>query len=543
MKLDEMLERTKLRENILSWYPFKNDSKILEVGANQGEITGVLCRKCKEVYCIEEDKEKQKNIKNRHKNFKNLNVLADTNELEENEKFDYITYIGYLEKVDNLTEELINIKKYLKEDGKILIAMDNRYGLKYFTKTNQKGENINNLFEKKLYSLEGLIYKIEQAGFKNKKIYYPMPDYKLANVIFTDKTPMTKDELSRNITYYDEDTIKFYDENELYRNLLKENGENFYKIANSFFIEIFNGEFEENNIKLVTFSNMRKEEYKLITIVKEDFVYKYAENDKSIGHLNDVKEIIEILKQSKINTLDSYNDECVISKYVDGLTVDKVIVELLKEEKKEEAINLMKSFKQELLTKLEKTNEEGNIFDKYNIIYNREKIKNSIIVKYGLWDAIFQNCFYINNQFYFYDQEWEERNVPLDFILYRTIKYFPRLAKHMPVDETYKIWGIDKDMLEIYEELDNKIQEEIRNDEIWNLCSQGENALQLRINELTANHKYNLLNIENSKLINDIKQKDTEIESLKQELNNIYNSKSWKITKPLRDIRRFNKKG
>lgn len=542
MELDEVLEKSKLRENILSWYPFKNNASVLEIGANVGEITGILCENCDKVYSVEEDGEKQNIIENRHKEKENLRIISKIEEIPENEKFDYITYIGYLEKVKDITQELVNIRKYLKENGKILIAIDNRFGLKYFTKTNPQGENVNNILGKKLYVLEELKNKINKAGFSDTKIYYPMPDYKLTNVIFTDEHLLTKDELSRNISYYDEDAIKFYDENELYSNILKENGKNFPSFANSFFVEVFNDKFEDNNIKLVTFSNMRKDKYKLMTIMKDKFVYKYAINDESAEHLNDVKKIIEILKKSGLNTLDSYNDEGIISQYTSEKTVDKIIIELLKKEKKQEAIKLMKAFRQELLNKLEKISEEENIFDKYNIQYDKEKIKDIIFVKDGLWDAIFQNCFYINNQFYFYDQEWKEENVPLDFILYRAIKYFPRLLKHIPLKESYEIMEIDESMLELYDKLDDKIQEEIRNEKMWELCGQGEDVLQLRIKGLTANHKYNLLNIEKSKLINEIQQKDKKIEELKQELNNVYNSNSWKITKPLRDIRNFNKK-
>ena len=542
MKLDEVLEKSKLRENILSWYPFKNNASVLEIGANVGEITEILCKKCDKVYSIEEDSEKQNVIENRYKEKENLRIISKIEEIPENEKFDYITYIGYLEKVKDITQELVSIRKYLKENGKILIAIDNRFGLKYFTKTNPQGENVNNLLGKKLYVLKELKNKINKAGFSDTKIFYPMPDYKLTNVIFTDEHLLTKDELSRNISYYDEDAIKFYDENELYSNILKENGGNFPSFANSFFVEVFNDKFEDNNIKLVTFSNMRKDKYKLMTMMKDKFVYKYAINDESAEHLNDVKKIIEILKKSGLNTLDSYNDECIISQYTSEKTVDKIIIELLKKEKKQEAIKLMKAFRQELLNKLEKISEEENIFDKYNIQYDKEKIKDIIFVKDGLWDAIFQNCFYINNQFYFYDQEWKEENVPLDFILYRAIKYFPRLLKHIPLKESYEIMEIDESMLELYDKLDDKIQEEIRKEKMWELCGQGEDVLQLRIKGLTANHKYNLLNIEKSKLINEIQQKDKKIEELKQELNNVYNSNSWKITKPLRDIRNFNKK-
>ena len=34
-----------IRENILSWVPFKGDEKVLEVGAGCGAVTGALCRK------------------------------------------------------------------------------------------------------------------------------------------------------------------------------------------------------------------------------------------------------------------------------------------------------------------------------------------------------------------------------------------------------------------------------------------------------------------------------------------------------------------
>ena len=71
LKINNVLEESKLRENILSWYPFKSEATVLEIGANTGEITGVLCEKCSKVYSIEENQEKKKKIENRHKEKEN----------------------------------------------------------------------------------------------------------------------------------------------------------------------------------------------------------------------------------------------------------------------------------------------------------------------------------------------------------------------------------------------------------------------------------------------------------------------------------------
>ena len=42
-------------------------------------------------------------------------------------------------------------------------------------------------------------------------------------------------------------------------------------------------------------------------------------------------------------------------------------------------------------------------------------------IKYGLWDLTLRNVFLINNELYVYDQEWLEENVPIEFIIFRSI--------------------------------------------------------------------------------------------------------------------------
>ena len=103
-------------------------------------------------------------------------------------------------------------------------------------------------------------------------------------------------------------------------------------------------------------------------------------------------------------------------------------------------------------------------------------------------------------------------------------------------------------MINLFEELDNKLQENIRNELMWEIHRQGKTVKELKIEKLTADHKVNLSNIA-------LAQKEAEINNLKAEINNlkveinelnsdlekIYNSRSWKITKPLRKLRNIKK--
>lgn len=547
--LENILTLSEIRENILSWYPFKENTSILEIGANLGEITGLFCQKAKKVVALEESKTKAEIIAKRHQNKQNLEIMVgDLNNIKIEEKFDYIILIGYLENKKVDFKQTLNIaKSLLDENGTILLALDNKLGMKYFSKTDSTGITISNPVNKQFINLNKIYEYLKELDLSNIKTYYPMPDYKLTNVIFTDQRPLSKNDLSRNVTYNNNDTILFFDENTAYRELLdiKENiSKNF---VNSYLLEITNKEIN-NKIKFISFSNMRKHEYKIKTIMDDEYVYKYPSNNESKKHIEETKENIEIIKESNLKTLDDYNENGIISKFSKEKTLDEIIIELFKNNQKDEAIDLMKRFKNEIKEKLKPGDIEKNVFDKYEIKYNKEDLLSMYFVKDGLWDLIFQNCFFINQEFYFYDQEWKEENLPIDFIMYRAVKYFGRLKKYISDEDLYKILEIDKGKIKLFDELDDKIQEKIRSEYMWKLTKQGKNATELKTDILTLNHQINLQNIEKAKNEQQIvekeqiiTQKDQEIQGLKNQLNAVYNSTSWKITKPLRNIKKITK--
>lgn len=446
--------------------------------------------------------------------------------------------------VNKLKEAVVN----LKDNGKIIILMNNLLGVKNVCINNSKTED---LFSKK--EIEKLL---DDVGLNHRKIYYPMPDCKMPNVIFTDKHLPDEETISRNIIFNEIDDIELNKENEIYKNILKQDTELFKIFANSYFIECSKNEFEDNNIEFVSFSNMRKEEYRIKTIIKGDFVYKQNLNEKSISHIENIEKNIDILNQCNINTLDRYENLTIISAYQKNKdTLDKILIKKLKQGKVEEAKKIMKNLYLELRQKLEIVEVDKNVFDKYQIEYQKEDINNLTFIKYGFWDMILQNIFYIDDKYFFYDQEWIEANIPIEFLIYRTIAYNTEVVKHLNLKELLNEFNITDKNISLFQILDNKLQEYTRNNDAWRIHIKVNDLNKIIENLNAKSEEIKKLQNDKEKITQDCKkllnEKDARIKLLEENIKNtiklleekehiielMENSTSWKITEPLRKIR------
>lgn len=526
-KIKNVLALSNIRENIISWYPFKEDASILELNANYGELTGFLCKKGRRVVAIESSKQYATIIEKRHKEKENLElIVGNFSQIELQEKFDYVVIVGM---VENLREALEYAKKYGKEDVHILLAVNNRFGVKSWITTKEEAKVTNN--QKIAISKEALEALLEGMQYE---YYYPLPDYKLPNVIYTNKMMPTVSNIYRDITYKDE-TVNFK-EVDAYREILQNNPEDFPKLANSFFLEIMRKEKPQRDIKWISFSNLRKEEYQIRTVIREKQVEKTEANEAGIKHIEKVKQNVETLEQLGIKTLDSYQDGKMISRYVEAETLEKRLIHIYQKQGKEMFLQTIEEYKEFLKEKLQVTNEIAkNIFTKYKVKVEEEKQNQLTFVRYGLWDLIFQNCFIIEDEYYFYDQEWQEENVPVEYILYRAITYFHESKQYISDEEVFERLHI-AEWVSIFKLLDDKIQEKIRNPLLWKFHSKEE----------LEKNRY-------AKTRRELKQKEDEIQELKAELERVrgenlqkqneicgmQNSLSWRVTKPLRKIRKM----
>lgn len=554
-------EETEIRKNVLQWYPIKEDSSVLQIGIDSLELAKELCNKAKEVTIIvNDDKQKEKIIQEVKCDNLEIKLVSNLENLNTEKQYDYVSLIGTIKTYQNILEEkaykrlekLIKIaKNNCKDDGKILLAVDNKYGMKFWT-TMYAQKNI--LCNQNFALSKTMIDKIlEEAGLTNYKYYYMLPDYKMANVIFTDDFLPNTESIHRDFTYGEEEFANF-NEVEAYGEILKENRNLFKLYSNSYFIEIGKNNLEENNIMFVSYTNIRKEKYRIQTTIYKDRVEKTYTNKISKEHIDDIKRNIDIMNKLNIKTLDSYEEDKIISKYVENeKNYDKILMEYLEKGENEKFFSKIEEYKKGLLQVLKSVNyssiKDDNIFTKYGIKCEENILKELNFVKYGLWDLIFQNAFYIDNDLYFYDQEWYDENLPVEYIIYRAIAYFPNAHSYIPTNKLYKTLNIDK-YINIFQELDNKIQEEIRDNKMWechNRTKTGQTLIDLYSNLNNEFNEYKKicehldlrkLNEENEELKRENEKLNNTINSLKSSNELMLNSASWKITKPLRWLRK-----
>lgn len=229
-----------IRGNIVDWLPISSADRVLEIGAGCGAVTGTLADKAAQVDCIELSKARSLINAERHKEYKNIHIIVGNfQDVEKTltEQYDYITLIGVLEyaagyiESNNPYEEFLNIiKKHLKHGGKIITAIENKYGLKYWAgcKEDHLGTyysgiegyiGVNNV---RTFSKNGLRKLFENCGMSDISFYYPYPDYKLPLAIYSDNYLPAPGSLCNNFRNFDTERLLVFDETKVFDNLISD---------------------------------------------------------------------------------------------------------------------------------------------------------------------------------------------------------------------------------------------------------------------------------------------------------------------------------
>ncbi|MCI8402364.1 MAG: methyltransferase domain-containing protein [Lachnospiraceae bacterium] len=239
-----------VRENVLEWYDFDPQANLLEIGAGCGAVTGLFCRRVKRVVCNDLSKRRSTINATRHKDCGNLEIyVGNFEDLALEEKFDYVTLIGvfeysgyYISQGEPYGTMLQRVKRFLKPGGKLILAIENKFGLKYWAgaaedHTGRFFDGVQNYAGVKgvrTFSKPEITRLLREAGFDRNEFYYPMPDYKLPTAVYSDAFLPRRGMLSDVTVSYDRDRYVMFDEAAAYE-ALTEDGQ-FPYFANSFLI-------------------------------------------------------------------------------------------------------------------------------------------------------------------------------------------------------------------------------------------------------------------------------------------------------------------
>jgi 2-polyprenyl-3-methyl-5-hydroxy-6-metoxy-1,4-benzoquinol methylase len=238
------------RRNLLEWYPFARDASLLEIGAGCGALTGLFTEKLRSVTAIELSPRRAKIIATRYRSKENLILYAGRFEdVQGLERYDYVTLIGVLEYAGRYQRSsspyldmLKHVLSLLKTDGTMVLAIENRLGMKYWAGAPE--DHSGKLFHGlegyrgedgfRTFGREELIALLNEAGFHHLNFYYPHPDYKIPERIYSDRSLPAVGELCGMSPNYDQERFALFDEGLAYDSLLTNKA--FPLMANSFLV-------------------------------------------------------------------------------------------------------------------------------------------------------------------------------------------------------------------------------------------------------------------------------------------------------------------
>lgn len=347
-----------LRENIVDWVPMKKSDKVLEVGSGCGAITGAFSRKAGSVTCVDLSKKRSMINAYRHSECENVTIhVGNFKDIEpdlEND-FDYICLIGVFEYGqsyiggDTPYEDFLKIlMPHLKKDGRIIIAIENKYGLKYFAgcKEDHLGsyfsgiENYTDGGGVRTFGRKGLERIFRNCGVEKYHFYYPYPDYKFMTTIYSDAYQPGKGELSNNLRNFDRDRMLLFDEKNAFDGIVQE--ELFSVFANSY-LAVIGPDFD---VKYTKYSNDRAPEYMIRTEIGKDssgqaWVRKYPMSEDAKDHVRGMAFAYENLVEKytggrlQINTcrLQETEEELYAEfEFVEGVPLSELMDECLEKD-------------------------------------------------------------------------------------------------------------------------------------------------------------------------------------------------------------------
>ena len=306
--------------------------------------------------------------------------------MSENKKYTYIILwecISFKDKENNF-KIIDKAKSHVENDGSILLITQNLANMKFLSEVNYNNYDLDGMTRNDLKEL------MSESGINNYRFYYPFPSHKNSNAIFTDDLYPDLNSLHRYIDFKLDVEYRNFNDRLILRKLITCDKKYFKDFCNSYVVEISPN---LNKIKALYYNNTRKNEFKFLTKIYEDNVIK-TYRDESVDHFKNVCGNIDLLNKIGINTLDSYDDDKIVSKYVkDGTTIQDIIMQNI-ESNSDAVQDVINKYTEEILYKLQIIEaSDDTAFEKYEIDVDVDKKKKLHFVQHGLFDLIFQNIF------------------------------------------------------------------------------------------------------------------------------------------------------
>ena len=386
-----------LRENIVNWIPVKKTDKVLEVGSGCGAITGALAAMAGSVTCVELSRKRSLINAYRHPDCDNVTIkLGNFQDIEPELAcdYDYIFLIGVFEYAQSyiggktpFETFLAIMQKHLAENGRLVIAIENRFGLKYWAGCRE--DHLGTYFDGiegyprgggvRTFTRRALEEICRADGITEYAFYYPYPDYKFMTCVYSDERLPQIGELSDNMRNFDRDRLLLFDEKNVFDSLLGE--KMFEQFSNSYVLVIG----KPLPVTYARFSNDRKPKYAVQTQIRKKegtlSVHKLPAGEAAGEHIRRLKDTCDKLEHAYagsglvINHCELSDGEAVFP-YLEGKTLEMLLDTCLEQEDRKGFLRLFETY-----CDFVKYPKQPEIYD-YDLIFP------NLIIQDGQWNLI-----------------------------------------------------------------------------------------------------------------------------------------------------------
>lgn len=451
-----------LRGNVVDWLPIKPEDKVLEIGSGCGAITERLAQKAGKVTCVDLSARRSQINAYRNQEKDNIEIhVGNFADIEPSlpEDYDFACMIGvfeygqsYIHTQTPYEDFLKIIKKHVKNNGRIVIAIENKFGLKYWAGC--KEDHVGTYFSglegypeggsARTFSRTGLEKIFKSCGLEQYSFYYPYPDYKFPTTIYSDKRLPDTGELTDNIRNFDRDRMVLFNEKYVFDGIIRD--KLFDVFSNSYLVVIG----EDTDIRYVKYSNDRADEYALRTEIadtpKGPMVRKIPLNEAAREHVRGIKRSFELLKERYegsgllINPCELSEDGSYAQfPFETGITLESLLDECLEKNDMDEFYRL---------------------FDRYYelIAYGEEQPVTD-------YDLIFANILVDGDKWTVIDYEWTlEQKIPACEVAFRAVYCYvleEEKRNKLNLDLIISKLGITQQEAEDYREKEGRFQKKV----------------------------------------------------------------------------------
>lgn len=408
------------RTNIISWYPFEKDFRVLQLGAEYGAFNALSMRVLSwDVFDLD-DGSLDTAKKRAEKSGFTINFFRTVPD----GKYDVvIDFSG-----------AVNAADFLKDGGSLIMVRENKDALKYLTGAKRE--------DGKCYaSLSELSGLRDKYGFTSLKLYFPLPNASFARDIKSREMPPVKGDFRGISENFTEDRYALCDEQAIYDRLSEDSSvaEKYYPS----YLLIFS-KASKRLPDYIRFNTERKPKYAIRTMIyKGEKAVKAALSPLSDKHIESFAEKYSLLSDTlprgisilkpDLGKNDEGRSEASFD-YVNGKSLGKILSEKITDGKAPKETETYLSM----------------------LVGDEENCHNL--------DILFDNCMLTDSEYRLLDYEWTgEKGYEKDFVKYRILRYFyedhnESLYAYENLQGFLKSFGIKEADLPGFEEMEDDFQ-------------------------------------------------------------------------------------